>query len=180
MIVIVVAHFQSPLGMIQLLASDHGLAGVRFLDTPPCPQAPLVSPHPDHPVLQAATCQLTEYFARQRMRFDLPLDMRCGTDFQQSVWYAILGVAYGQTWSYGGLSAKIGRPMATRAVGAALGRNPLGIVVPCHRVVGATGALTGYAGGLVRKATLLQFEGAFASVPMNKDDARCLATLKSK
>ena len=103
--------------------------------------------------------QLTQYFDQQRQRFELPLDTQAGTSFQQSVWLALQGIGYGQTCSYGELSARIGRPTAVRAVGSAVGRNPLIIVVPCHRVIGATGQLTGYAGGLERKLALLKIEG---------------------
>jgi methylated-DNA-[protein]-cysteine S-methyltransferase len=111
-------------------------------------------------VLQQAAEQLAQYFAGQRSTFDLPLDLSNGTAFQQAVWQALLDIAPGQTCSYKTLSAAVGRPAAMRAVGGAVGRNPLSIIVPCHRVVGAHGALTGYAGGLARKTALLQLEGA--------------------
>jgi methylated-DNA-[protein]-cysteine S-methyltransferase len=109
-------------------------------------------------LLDAAATQLNDYFLGQRQRFELPLDLTQGTPFQQGVWRALLDIRSGETTSYGALAARIGRPQAVRAVGAAVGRNPLGIVVPCHRVVGASGSLTGYAGGLDRKQTLLQLE----------------------
>jgi methylated-DNA-[protein]-cysteine S-methyltransferase len=114
---------------------------------------------PDHPVLQKTSQQLAEYFAGQRRQFDVPLDLSYGTAFQQSVWQALLGIARGATASYGEVSARIGRPAAVRAVGSAIGRNPVSIIVPCHRVLGAHGALTGYAGGLERKRALLRLEG---------------------
>ena len=114
---------------------------------------------PDHPVLQEVSRQLTDYFAGRRTQFDVPLDLAYGTAFQQSVWQALLKIPQGGTASYGELSARIGKPAAVRAVGAAVGRNPVSIIVPCHRVMGAGGALTGYAGGLERKSALLRLEG---------------------
>ena len=104
---------------------------------------------------------MTDYFAGHRTSFELPLDFGAGTDFQQAVWRALLKIPHGTTRSYGALSADIGKPTAVRAVGSAVGRNPLSIIVPCHRVMGADGSLTGYAGGLERKTALLQLEGAF-------------------
>jgi methylated-DNA-[protein]-cysteine S-methyltransferase len=109
--------------------------------------------------LQRVKTELAEYFAGQRHAFDLPLNLECGTAFQQAVWHALLAIPYGSTSSYGELSSAIGKPSAVRALGAAVGRNPFSIVVPCHRVIGAKGALTGYAGGLERKAALLKIEG---------------------
>jgi methylated-DNA-[protein]-cysteine S-methyltransferase len=106
--------------------------------------------------------QLALYFAGQRHDFDLPLDLSGGTEFQQAVWRALLTIPSGQTTSYGQISQSISNPMAVRAVGAAVGRNPISIIVPCHRVLGADGSLTGYAGGLDRKTALLRLEGALA------------------
>ena len=103
--------------------------------------------------------QLQDYFAGQRRDFALSLDLRGGTPFQQTVWQALLHIPFGQTISYSGLSQRIGQASAVRAVAAAVGRNPISIVVPCHRVLGANGSLTGYAGGLDRKAALLTIEG---------------------
>ncbi|WP_341910756.1 methylated-DNA--[protein]-cysteine S-methyltransferase [Polaromonas sp. YR568] len=114
---------------------------------------------PDHPVLKEVMQQLTAYFAGQRSRFDVPLDLAHGTAFQQSVWQALLAIPQGDTASYSEVGRRIGKPAAVRAVGAAVGRNPVSIIVPCHRVMGANGALTGYAGGLDRKTALLQLEG---------------------
>lgn len=152
----------SPLGDLRLVASEQGLAGVWFVQRQRHePTADQLSAWPtvtSHPVLDAAAAQLNGYFLGTRHRFDLPLDLEQGTAFQQSVWRALLDIPAGQTTSYGTLAARIGRPLAVRAVGAAVGRNPLGIVVPCHRVVGASGSLTGYAGGLDRKQLLLQLE----------------------
>jgi methylated-DNA-[protein]-cysteine S-methyltransferase len=119
---------------------------------------------PDHPVLQEVSRQLTEYFAGQRTQFDVPLDLTYGTAFQQSVWQALLKIPQGGTASYGEVSQRIGKPAAVRAVGAAVGRNPVSIIVPCHRVMGTNGALTGYAGGLERKAALLTLEGVLQGI----------------
>lgn len=156
---------RSPLGAITLAATPQGLAGVWFDGQQHLPPA-LLNPSAtwpadtSHPVLRLASQQLAEYFAGQRQHFDLPLDLSGGTDFQQAVWHALLTIAPGQTQSYGQVSQHIGRPTAVRAVGAAIGRNPVSIIVPCHRVLGANGSLTGYAGGLPRKTHLLTLEGA--------------------
>ena len=113
-----------------------------------------------HPVLVQAMRELDDYFAGRRSAFDVPLDLQGGTAFQQSVWRALLAIPSGQRTSYGALSASIGAPAAVRAVGAAVGRNPVSVIVPCHRVVGSDGSLTGYAGGIERKTALLQLEAA--------------------
>lgn len=160
----------SPLGELRLVASAAGLAGLWFVqgqrhEPPPDLQAtwPTVA---SHPVLDAAARQLEAYFQGRREGFDLPLDLSQGTPFQRAVWTALLAIPTGATTCYGALAARLGRPRAVRAVGAAVGRNPLGIVVPCHRVLGATGKLTGYAGGLDRKQALLQLErGATPTIP---------------
>ncbi|MGH8805206.1 MAG: methylated-DNA--[protein]-cysteine S-methyltransferase [Polaromonas sp.] len=115
---------------------------------------------PHHPVLKKVARQLDEYFAGQRTDFNVPLDLAYGTAFQQSVWQALLAIPQGGTLSYGEVSQRIGKPAAVRAVGAAVGRNPVSIIVPCHRVLGTNGSLTGYAGGLHRKTALLKLEGA--------------------
>lgn len=157
---IVQARFESPLGPMILAATDRGLAGVWFerqRHLPDCRAWPIAA---RHPVLDEAAAQLRAYFAGERTSFDLPLDLQGGTPFQQSVWRALLAIPRGTTVSYRALSAQAGCPAATRAVGAAIGRNPLSIVVPCHRVVGSDGSLTGYAGGIERKRALLQLEGA--------------------
>ena len=153
-------HTPSPLGQITLAVAGQKLVGVWFEDQAHLPDFSGCGQAPSHPVLQQAAGQLAEYFAGHRTRFDLPLDLSTGTVFQQTVWRALLSIAPGQTCSYKTLSAAIGRPAAMRAVGGAVGRNPLSIIVPCHRVVGAHGALTGYAGGLARKTALLHLEGA--------------------
>ena len=149
----------SPLGRLILAASADKLVGVWFDGQPHLPDMSAWPSAPQHPVLQQTQAQLSDYFAGKRTSFDLPLDMRCGTDFQQAVWRALLKIPLGSTCSYGALSASIGKPAAVRAVGGAIGRNPLGIVVPCHRVIGANGALTGYTGGIGHKIALLQLEG---------------------
>jgi methylated-DNA-[protein]-cysteine S-methyltransferase len=153
-------HTPSPLGQITLAATGQRLVGVWFEAQAHRPDLSSCAPASAHPVLQQAAEQLAQYFAGQRSTFDLPLDLSNGTAFQQAVWQALLDIAPGQTCSYKTLSAAVGRPAAMRAVGGAVGRNPLSIIVPCHRVVGAHGALTGYAGGLARKTALLQLEGA--------------------
>lgn len=152
--------FASPLGRMVLAANGSKLAGAWFHDQRHMPDSAAWAHASDHPVLQLARAQLTEYFAAQRKLLDLPLDMGSGTAFQQAVWRALLQIPFGLTSSYGAIGASIGKPKAVRAVGLAIGRNPFSIIVPCHRVVGASGALTGYAGGLERKLALLQLEGA--------------------
>jgi methylated-DNA-[protein]-cysteine S-methyltransferase len=160
---IVQTTFQSPLGKMIVAATDKGLAGLWFdgqRHLPPELTGPPVWPDkPGHPVLKKVIAQLTEYFSGQRSSFDVPLDLAYGTAFQQSVWQALLKIPQGGTASYGEVSQRIGKPAAVRAVGAAVGRNPVSIIVPCHRVMGAGGALTGYAGGLARKSALLKLEG---------------------
>lgn len=153
----------TPLGDMRLAASPAGLTGAWFVTgqrhLPPDDHIARWPLAPEHPLLLAASEQLTAYFRSERQAFDLPLDLTGGTPFQQAVWQALLRIASGQTMSYGDLAHRIDRPAAVRAVGTAIGRNPLSIIVPCHRVVGANGALTGYAGGLDRKAALLRLEG---------------------
>lgn len=151
--------FDSPLGRILVAATDDKLVGVWFDGQRHLPDTSGWTCACDHPVLQQAQRQLTEYFAGQRASFELPLDLSTGTSFQQQVWQALLEIPRGATCSYGALSAAIGKPAAVRAVGGAVGHNPFSIVVPCHRVIGADGSLTGYAGGLERKTVLLQLEG---------------------
>jgi methylated-DNA-[protein]-cysteine S-methyltransferase len=151
---------QSPVGGLRLVASDKGLAGVWFERTRPG----RVRPRGDvedtrHPVLVEAERQLREYFSGRRQSFDLKLDF-VGTPFQRAVWKALLTIPFGQTRSYGEIARQVGRPSASRAVGAANGRNPVAIVAPCHRVIGSTGALTGFGGGLDVKERLLRLEGA--------------------
>ena len=148
----------TPIGVLTLAADEDGLWRIDF---PPPHQAP---PGDDwregsNAVLVEARRQLGEYFEGQRQRFELPLSPR-GTAFQRAVWTTLADIPYGGTWSYRDLAQRIGRPTATRAVGAANGRNPLPIVLPCHRVIGADGSLTGFGGGLPTKRWLLELEGA--------------------
>lgn len=152
--------FNSPLGPVIVAATDQGLAGVWFEGQRHLPDMTAWRVDDWHPVLVRAVRQLGEYFAGRRNAFDLPLDLHGGTAFQQSVWHALLRIPRGTTTSYGAISTGLGKPAAVRAVGAAVGRNPISVIVPCHRVMGADGSLTGYAGGLERKAALLQLEGA--------------------
>jgi len=148
-----------PLGRMYLAASAEQLLGVWFEDQAHLPNLQAFGHAPEHPVLRNAAEQLARYFAGERVTFELPLDLSTGTLFQQTVWQELLRIPTGETRSYQDLSIHIGKPTAQRAVGAAVGRNPLSIIVPCHRVLGAHGALTGYAGGLARKTALLQLEG---------------------
>jgi len=146
----------SPVGPLALVASDGALVGV-YLDGHHQRVPAGALPGTDDPVLGEASAQLHAYFAGRLRRFDLPL-RPVGTAFQRAVWAALVEVPYGVTCSYGELADRIGRPRAVRAVGLANGRNPLAVVVPCHRVIGADGRLTGYAGGLDRKRALLELE----------------------
>lgn len=154
-----VTQFTSPLGTILLAACNNQLVGIWFDNQAHLPDLSSYSPDEGQPVLQQAKQQLQDYFAGQRQQFDLPLNLTTGTAFQQAVWQALLAIPFGATCSYGQLASRIGKPSAVRAVGAAVGRNPLTIIVPCHRVIGTKGSLTGYAGGLDRKTALLQLEG---------------------
>jgi len=149
----------SPVGELTIVASDRGVVAILWPDDDPrrVPLGPAV-PDAAHPILADAVVQLREYFAGSRQAFDLPLDMR-GTEFQRSVWHALTQIPYGETRSYLDLAKQLGNPAATRAVGAANGRNPVSIMVPCHRVIGSSGKLTGFAGGLEAKAHLLSLEG---------------------
>ena len=161
----------SPIGPLTLVAAGGALAGVymdaqRHLPGTVAEAAPASQDGPDAAPLAAAARQLTEYFAGQRTEFDLPLEM-AGTDFQRRVWAALREIPYGETVSYGELARGLGKASASRAVGLANGKNPIGIIVPCHRVVGADGSLTGYGGGLDRKRYLLTFErGAHESAAL--------------
>ena len=157
----------SPLGPLLLAAADGGLTHLLLptgsLD--PLLASASSAPETDALVLQQAQAELAEYFRGERQRFTVPLAPR-GTPFQLSVWRALREIPYGSTCSYLDLARAIGRPTASRAVGAANGLNPIAIIVPCHRVIGASGALTGYAGGLERKRWLLQHEGAERQLPL--------------
>jgi methylated-DNA-[protein]-cysteine S-methyltransferase len=146
----------SPLGPITLSANDLGLLGVWFTRQTSQP-ADLGRPSADHAMIRWARGELADYFAGSGRSFSVPL-APSGTPFQLQVWQALGTIPYGQTWSYGDLAEAIGLPTAARAVGMANGKNPLSILVPCHRVIGKSGQLTGYAGGLERKAWLLDHE----------------------
>lgn len=149
----------SPLGQLRLVADRDALTGV-YLPVQPVPGAPeLREGHV--PVLALAAAQLAEYFDGARRDFDVPLAPR-GTGFQRLVWRELAKIPYGETRSYGELARALGRPAASRAVGAANGRNPISILVPCHRVIAGSGALTGYAGGLAAKRWLLEHEARWA------------------
>lgn len=153
---------QSPLaslGPLTLTAEGDALTGIWFdaHDIKPAARAQWVQDDALE-ILQQTRQQLTEYFAGQRQQFDLNLQPK-GTEFQRAVWQQLLGVDFGKTSTYGTLAQAIGKPNASRAVGAAVGANPLSIIVPCHRIIGRNGSLTGYAGGLARKVTLLKLEG---------------------
>nr|WP_269814682.1 methylated-DNA--[protein]-cysteine S-methyltransferase [Bowmanella yangjiangensis] len=143
-------YMPSPIGLMELCAVEQGLQAITFVDAQ-------TQAETDTPILKKAAEQLAEYFDGRRQDFDLPLAAR-GTAFQQQVWHALVSIPFGQTGSYLDIARKIGNPAAVRAVGAANGKNPLSIVVPCHRIIGSNGNLTGYAGGLERKAWLLQHE----------------------
>lgn len=149
---------ESPIGPLLIASDERGLCNIEFRQ----------SSHPadrgtwqggNSPVLDATEKQLGQYFSGKRRAFDLPLSPH-GTDFQRRVWKALQTIPYGQTISYAELARRVGNPKASRAVGLANGRNPLSIIVPCHRVIGADGSLTGYGGGLAIKAFLLRLEGA--------------------
>jgi methylated-DNA-[protein]-cysteine S-methyltransferase len=152
----------SPLGPMILAASPQGLCGVWFEGQRHGPtEARMQSWTTDraHKLLQSAVQQLQAYFAGELTAFDVPLDLSAGTPFQQSVWRVLSTIPSGADQSYGDVARQLNNPQAVRAVGAAVGRNPLSIIVPCHRVLGAGGQLTGYAGGLWRKQALLKLEG---------------------
>lgn len=150
----------SPVGKLKLVASDDGLAGILWENEDPRRvRLNIVNEEPNHPVLQETERQLTQYFAGQRQAFQVQLDF-AGTPFQKQVWQALLTIPFGQTRSYAEIARQIGNPKAVRAVGAANGKNPISIITPCHRVIGSTGKLTGFAGGLEAKEHLLRHEAA--------------------
>lgn len=150
----------SPVGTLTLVAGETGLAAILWEnDDPSRVRTAALKEDPDHPVLSETAKQLASYFAGELKTFDLPL-AASGTPFQSRVWDALLTIPYGETRSYGAIARQIGHPTAYRAVGAANGKNPLSIVVPCHRAIGANGTLTGFAGGIAIKRRLLALEGA--------------------
>jgi methylated-DNA-[protein]-cysteine S-methyltransferase len=148
----------SPIGGLKLVASDRGLAAILWEnDNPRRVRLANVVENTEHRMLLRTEKELNEYFRGKRKAFTVPLDMR-GTPFQKQVWEALLGIPYGETRTYGQLANQLGNPKATRAVGAANGRNPIAIIVPCHRVIGFDRKLIGFAGGLDAKALLLRLE----------------------
>ena len=150
--------YDSPCGRMLLVANGEGLAGVYFDRQKYRPSVDAQwREDPRHPTLGQAKGELAEYFGGERKRFDTSLAPE-GTPFQRSVWKAISTVGFGETITYGELARRAGHPGSARAAGAATGRNPIGIIVPCHRIVGSNGDLTGYAGGLSRKRALLALE----------------------
>ncbi len=154
----------SPIGLLTLVAEDDRLTGLYMDAQRYRPGDEVVGPPGDpkaEPFASAAD-QLAAYFAGQLTEFDLPL-AATGTQFQRTVWAALQQIPFGETWSYGQLASKIGNPAAVRAVGLANGRNPIAVVVPCHRVIGSDGSLTGYGGGLERKRFLLDLEARFVN-----------------
>jgi methylated-DNA-[protein]-cysteine S-methyltransferase len=157
------SHASSHLGDVLFAATEQGLAGVWFLHRQQhMPNSSQWTIDEAHPTLVSVAHQLHEYLAGQRQSFDLPLQPAWGTPFQRAVWQALQRIPYGHTRTYGDIARDIGNPKAVRAVGAAIGQNPHTIVVPCHRVVGANGSLTGFAGGLDRKQHLLAHEATHA------------------
>ena len=153
------ARVDTPIGTLTLVGGDAGLRAVLFAGEAP----PAGAVEGAHPVLDAAAGQLREWFAGKRTGFDLPLDLDGATPFQRRAWLALAEVPYATTRSYGAQARTLEAPRAARAVGAANGRNPLPIVLPCHRLVGADGALTGFGGGLDVKRALLAHEAATAA-----------------
>lgn len=155
--------YASPVGLLSLVASEVGLRAILWDGDDPARAG--LGPAPDSgtgpgasfPVLEEACRQLDDYFAGRRTTFELPLDLS-GTEFQQAAWRALAAIPFGETRSYAQQAARLGRPAAFRAVGAANGRNPVSIVLPCHRVVGSDGSLTGFAGGIETKRWLLEHE----------------------
>ncbi|WP_256489776.1 methylated-DNA--[protein]-cysteine S-methyltransferase [Pleionea sp. CnH1-48] len=146
-------YFESPIGTIELTATEKGLSSLYFHAKKHTPKST--------PLFAKVKQQLSEYFAQERTTFDIALDLK-GTDFQQQVWAQLLTIPSGETSTYAQIAKTLDRPKAVRAVGAANGKNPISIIVPCHRVIGSNGKLTGYAGGLERKQWLLEHEGAVA------------------
>ena len=147
----------SPVGGLRLIASESSLVGIWFASGRDAARSRTALPRRSSPLLERTRAQLEEYFAGHRQQFDLPLDPR-GTEFQRRVWRRLVGIPYGETTTYGALARELGDPGASRAVGLANGSNPIPIVIPCHRVIGADGSLTGFGGGLPIKQALLELE----------------------
>jgi methylated-DNA-[protein]-cysteine S-methyltransferase len=149
--------WESPLGLLSLVADSQSLLEIKRV--PSTPKTASFDPREaKNPVLRETIRQLQDYFTKKRTHFDLPLKL-AGTHFQMEVWNTLLRIPYGATWSYQDLAKALRRPQATRAVGSALGKNPLLVVLPCHRVIGSDGSLKGYAGGREAKMALLKIEG---------------------
>jgi methylated-DNA-[protein]-cysteine S-methyltransferase len=158
------ATHKTPIGELTLIASDRGLRAILFPKTTPhgAGLKERVHRNPEHQIIRETATQLDEYFAGKRTHFDLPLDLR-GTPFQVAAWRALADIPFGSTTTYGRQAAAVGVPTAARAIGAANGANPVCIVLPCHRVIGANGSLTGFGGGLATKKWLLEHEARVAS-----------------
>ncbi|PMN45688.1 cysteine methyltransferase [Vibrio lentus] len=150
-------YYESPLGTVTLQANDEGLLGLWFEIYTTKPEE-LGVRDDGFPIFELVTDQLNRYFSGEVIQFSVPIAAK-GTPFQQSVWQALTTIPYGKTWSYAQLADAIGNPKAVRAVGLANGKNPVSVIVPCHRVIGKNGKLTGYAGGVDRKQRLLAIEG---------------------
>jgi len=151
-----VTHFSSPIGTLEITGDEDGISQVLFLDESPSVQE-------SSPILDECVKQLGEYFESKRTEFELPLNP-AGTEFQKSVWKELQNIPRGKTISYMDLAKRLGDPKVIRAAGTANGKNPIAIIIPCHRVIGADGSLTGYAGGLKRKQWLLEHESSQGSL----------------
>jgi methylated-DNA-[protein]-cysteine S-methyltransferase len=152
----------SPVGVLKLVAAESALIAILW-ENDDSTRVPITE-DPRHPVLLETEHQLNEYFSGKRQSFSIKLDFT-GTEFQQAVWHALLIIPYGETRSYGQIARQIDRPTAVRAVGAAIGKNPIAIIAPCHRVIGANSKLTGFAGGLATKKILLDLEASNPDSP---------------
>lgn len=153
----------SPVGILKLIASETGLVAILWdNDKPTRVRIPAGKEEPNNPYLLETERQLKEYFAGERDEFSVALDFE-GTDFQKNVWKQLMKIPHGETITYGEIAKNLGNERASRAVGAAVGKNPISIIAPCHRVIGSTGSLTGFAGGLSRKTYLLQLESQVES-----------------
>ena len=158
-------HLSTPLGTLRIEATDAGVCAIRFLDRQPAERRRAPRGHTEvEEHLRATRAQLSEYFRRRRKEFELELDLR-GTDFDVEVWQLLLEIPFGRTRSYGQIARELGGIERARAVGGACSRNPVSVVVPCHRVIGSDHDLTGYGGGLPRKEKLLRLEGASFAAP---------------
>ncbi|MDP2560779.1 methylated-DNA--[protein]-cysteine S-methyltransferase [Psychrobium sp. 1_MG-2023] len=163
-------YFDSPLGLMEIKASSQGITQVIFCgeQSSQVNEAQSIT----NELTKRCKLQLAEYFTKQRQTFDLPLAPQ-GTPFQQQIWHCLSQIPFGQTLSYGQIAQQINNPKSVRAVGGANGRNPITIIVPCHRVIGANGSLTGYAGGTERKLWLLEHEG-IVIIPSDNNNQRSL------